>query len=60
MVLIYHNIYCRKCVAFWIASVFMQNFVDHLKGQSFKAASSGFVYTGYRAILNISESLNKK
>ena len=36
------------------------NFDDNLKGQIFKTSLSGCVCSEYRAILNISESLNQK
>ena len=60
MVLIYHDFFLRKCRIlghFWFACT---NFDAHLKSQSFKTASSGCVCIEYRAILNISESLNQK
>ena len=60
MVLIYHDIYRRKCRMLGRFRFSCTNFNDHLKSQSFKTASTGCESTEYRAVLNISESLNQK
>ena len=60
MVLIYHDIYRRKCRILGRFRFSRATFDCHFKGQSFKTAKSVCVCAECRAILNISESLNRK
>ena len=61
MVLVYHDSYHRK--SRHISSRFRfscTHFDDHLKWQSFRTASPGYVCIKYPAILNFIESSNQK
>ena len=60
MAFIYHEFYRRKCRILGLFRFSCTNFDEHLKSQSFKTASSGYVCKENGTILHISENLNQK
>ena len=60
MVIIYRNIYHRKCRIFFNFPFPFSNFDSPFKGQNFKTHFSGSVCIERRAIMQFSESLSPK